>query len=132
MAWIPGRRHAPDDAASVAAAAALLDVPEFLFFEIAHRRWFGPRGSAFSAVERAFLAYMFARRVPVWALHLARQVTGPGPGPVPPVETEIRRRAPAWRSGIAYSVLIVAALAAVYLAATGGDLPKGCLFPPCY
>lgn len=132
MARNPGRPSAPDGAASVAAAAAFLDVPEFLFFEIAHRRWFGPRRSAFAAVERAFLAYMFGRRAPVWALHLARQVLGPGPGPVPPVETEIRRHAPAWRSGIAWSVLIVAALAAVYLAAAGAVLPEGCLFPPCY
>lgn len=132
MTWISGRRRAPDEAASVEAAAALLDVPEFLFFEIAHRRWFGRGRSTAAAVERAFLAYMFARRVPVWALHLARQVLGPGPGPVPPVEAEIRRRAPAWRSGLAYSLLIVAALAAVYLAAIGGRLPEGCLFPPCY
>ncbi len=134
MRWIVKRRRAQSktgDIDLVAKASARLDIPEFRFFEIAHRCWFG-NGHAYFVVERAYLAYMFACRVPIWVRYLARQVQGLGPGPVPHLENEIQHRAPAIRVGILALMLVLLALALAYIAATGGELPRECLFPPCY
>ncbi len=54
-------------------AAAALEVKEFDLFALAHRWWFG-RGADARVLERVFAAYMFARAVPPWARHYAREV----------------------------------------------------------
>ena len=61
------------DLAAVATSAALLEVSEFRFFELAHERWFG-RPVSRPHCERLFLDYMFRDAVPPWVRHLARQV----------------------------------------------------------
>lgn len=61
------------DLAAVATSAALLEVSEFRFFELAHERWFG-RPASRRHCEGLFLDYMFRDAVPPWVRHLARQV----------------------------------------------------------
>ena len=61
------------DLAAVATSAALLEVSEFRFFELAHERWFG-RPASRRHCEALFLDYMFREAVPPWVRHLARQV----------------------------------------------------------
>jgi hypothetical protein len=61
------------DVADVLEAAALLEVTEFEFFRIAHRRWYGARIED-QELERLYLPYMFHGRVPVWVRQLAREV----------------------------------------------------------
>ena len=46
-------------------AAARLRIPEFAFFHLAYRRWFGERASD-AMLERRFMAFLYGRRVPVW------------------------------------------------------------------
>lgn len=54
-------------------AAARLRIPEFAFFHLAYRRWFGEPASD-SLLEPLFVAYLYRGRVPLWVRHLARQV----------------------------------------------------------
>jgi hypothetical protein len=61
------------DVADVLEAAALLEVTEFEFFRIAHRRWYGTRVGE-PELERLYLPYMFHGRVPLWVRQLAREV----------------------------------------------------------
>ncbi len=61
------------DVADVLEAAALLEVTEFEFFRIAHRRWYGTTVEE-RELERLYLPYMFHGRVPPWVRQLAREV----------------------------------------------------------
>ena len=68
------RRETPDDGIRlVGAAAALLQIPDFRFFHLAYRRWYGEDATD-ALIERAFVPYMYRRGVPFWARHLAREV----------------------------------------------------------
>lgn len=62
-----------EDARMVRHAAAVLQLPEFGFFHVAHRRWFGDPASD-REIEPHFVGYLFGRRVPLWVRHLAREV----------------------------------------------------------
>jgi hypothetical protein len=66
-------RHRDPDAWRVSRAAALLRVPEFAFFHLAHRRWFA-RAASDAEIEPYFMLYLYRGRVPFWVRHLARQV----------------------------------------------------------
>ena len=66
-------REDDDGARLVAEAAALLDGPEFELFALAHAWAPGWRPRA-ARLERTFIAYMFARRVPPWVRQYAREV----------------------------------------------------------
>ena len=65
--------QADADLVAVATAAALLEISEFRFFELASERWFG-RPASDRLLEAAFDDYMFREVVPPWVRHLARQV----------------------------------------------------------
>jgi hypothetical protein len=54
-------------------SAALLQISEFRFFQIAHIRWFG-RSINEQDMEPIFISYMFNSLVPFWVRHLAREV----------------------------------------------------------
>lgn len=108
----------PDgDARRVRRAAALLRIPEFAFFRLAWRRWYGEEPDD-RAIEPHFMLYLFRHRVPPWARHLARQVAGEqstdpvrpedyGVTPVlPPPPPE--RRAPGLILGAFYAACFVA------------------------
>jgi len=62
-----------EDARMVRHAAAVLQLPEFGFFHLAHRRWFGHPASD-REIEPHFVGYLFGRRIPMWVRHLAREV----------------------------------------------------------
>lgn len=64
-----------DDVGRVRHAAALLRIPEFAFFRLAHRRWYGDEVDD-RTIEPFFMLYLFRRRVPPWVRHLAREVIG--------------------------------------------------------
>jgi len=69
----PPRRALERDDGMVRAAAGLLRQPEFAFFRLAWRRWYGHEpGDA--EIEPHFMLYLYRRRVPVWVRHLAREV----------------------------------------------------------
>ncbi len=70
----PPRDDPRDDGVRlVGAAAALLQMPDFRFFHLAYRRWYGEDATD-AFIERAFVPYMYRRGVPFWARHLAREV----------------------------------------------------------
>jgi hypothetical protein len=54
-------------------AAFLLRIGEFDLFRLAFRRWFG-READEKALEKVFVNYLFARKVPPWVRHFCRQV----------------------------------------------------------
>ncbi len=97
------------DLAAVATSAALLEVSEFRFFELAHERWFGQPASE-RHCERLFLDYMFRDAVPPWVRHLARQVMALAarreldPGRFVPEEAGLPPRARTW--GIVATVAV--------------------------
>ncbi len=62
-----------EDVQAVARAAALLRIPEFAFFQLAYRRWYGTAARD-AEIEPHFAGYMFRGRVPFWVRHLAREV----------------------------------------------------------
>lgn len=76
----PLRWRSEDDSGTglVTEAAALLDVPEFELFALAHAWAHGRRPRA-ARLERTFVAYMFARRVPPWVRQYAREVLAASP-----------------------------------------------------
>jgi hypothetical protein len=72
-------RHRDPDAWRVSRAAGLLRVPEFAFFHLAHRRWFGHAASD-AEIEPYFMLYLYRQRVPFWVRHLARQILAAAQG----------------------------------------------------
>lgn len=62
-----------DDAGRVHAAARLLRIPDFAFFRLAYRRWYGDEPDD-RTIEPFFMLYLFRGRVPPWVRHLARDV----------------------------------------------------------
>ena len=62
------------DTQLVHAAASALRVPEFAFFHLAHRRWYGAPASD-AEIEPYFMLYLYRRKAPVWVRHLAREIT---------------------------------------------------------
>jgi hypothetical protein len=64
---------ADTDLVAVVTSAALLEVSEFRFFELAYDRWFG-RPAGDGRIEPIFNDYIFRDAVPHWVRHLARQV----------------------------------------------------------
>lgn len=61
------------DVAQVRQAASLLCVPEFAFFHVAHRRWYG-EAAPDRWIEPHFMLYLYRGEVPFWVRHLARAV----------------------------------------------------------
>lgn len=61
------------DLVAVMSSAALLEVSEYRFFELAHRHWFG-RPVSCRRLEPIFDEYLRRDVVPHWVRHLARQV----------------------------------------------------------
>ena len=68
-----GESGAADGAGLILDTANRLQIKEFDLFDLAHRWWFGRRARP-EALERVFVAYMFARAVPPWVRHFAREI----------------------------------------------------------
>lgn len=68
-----GGEAPPPDVQAVLDASYHLRVGEFDLFRLAFRRWFGQEADE-KALEKVFVAYLFARRVPLWVRHFCRQV----------------------------------------------------------
>ncbi len=133
------RRRRAEDAARVAAAAALLDTTEFQLFALAWRHWYGrPAGEA--ELERWYVPYMFEDRVPVWVRDYVRGIERAAasgtldrrdyPETLQPPATPRRRRL--GLEGLALIVLLLAFLLwlAQHVAGLLG-LVESCYFPPC-
>lgn len=130
-----------EDVDNVLEAAALLDTSEFNVFHLAYRHWYG-QDPAPGVVERAFVPYMFADRVPQWVRAFARQVVARGAaGTIDPSEYGVQGRPPsraALVAGRLYVVLTLLATAVLLLLSNGFDysdlleIISNCYFPPCY
>ncbi len=125
------------DIEDVLSAAATLDIAEVQLFREAYRKWFGARIGE-DALDRCFVAYMFAGVVPHWVRDYARQVLQHAADHrLDPVKFGIlpvlRRRA---RFGVGMLVLQFAVLVLLVVITdwTLRRLPdfQGCLLPPCY
>ncbi len=68
-----GESGTADETRLVLDAANRLQIKEFDLFDLAHRWWFGRRAKP-EALERVFVTYMFARVVPPWVRHFAREI----------------------------------------------------------
>ena len=129
----------PPDIETVLNAAAVLDVTEFQFFELAWADWFGRLGPE-EEVEPFFVRYMFEQVVPNWVRQFARKVLklfdegslDPEDfgvqmySPVEPVSPLIRGFMVALIIGGGILMLVLLVAAAGYLP----QFPKGCYFPP--
>ena len=129
----------PADVADVLEAAALLEVTEFEFFRIAHRRWHGVALDD-AHLERHYLPYMFKNRVPAFARQLAREVIARAEaaeldprayGILPrPLSMDMYNR------GLRYCLWIAVIMGTLMTgAATVAELMpwyQSCYFPPCY
>lgn len=73
MLFVDSEKSIPADVRNVLDAAALLQVSEFCFFQIAYRHWHGSDTSERS-IERHFVPYMFRAVVPFWVRQLCRRV----------------------------------------------------------
>lgn len=127
------------DVADVLEATALLEVTEFEFFRIAHRRWFGGEIGD-DQLERLYLPYMFHGQVPIWVRQLAREVIAAADverldprtyGVLPrPLSMDMYNR------GLRYFLWITVILGTLLTgAATVAELSpwyQSCYFPPCY
>ena len=125
------------DVDRVLRASAVLDIAEVDLFSRAYLRWYGRAASA-EDLERLFVAYMFADRVPIFVRDYARRVLN--------AETD-RREMPAElhppapsgrRTGFGIAMLLlqlVILLGLVGLAefslSGSGPFPA-CILPPCY
>lgn len=128
-----------EDVADVLEAAALLEVTEFEFFRIAHRRWFAAEIGD-DGLERHYLPYMFKHRVPPWVRHLAREVIARAEadaldprdyGVMPrPLTMDMYNR------GLRYFLWIAVIVGTLMTgAATVAEFApwyQSCYFPPCY
>ena len=68
-----GEADLSDDVLLVLQASSDLDIPEFALFVKAYEQWFGHAAEE-PQVERYYLGYMFAGRVPHWVRDYCRQV----------------------------------------------------------
>ena len=128
---------AKTDIDDVLAAAAILDIAEVQLFRAAYRKWFGsPVGE--DALDRYFVAYMFAGVVPHWVRDYARQVLDNAKrhrlDPVKFGVLPVLRRRP--RFGLGMVLLQFALIVLLVLIAdwTLRQIPgfQSCLLPPCY
>ncbi len=134
----PPRRHPrpTDDAARMAAAAALLDTTEFRLFAMAWHRWYG-RPPRDDELERWYVPYMFEERVPAWVRAFVRDIERAAArgrldrrdypeSLAPPATRRGRRR------GLALLIALLAFLLwlAQHVAGLLG-LVEACYFPPC-
>lgn len=129
----------PADVADVLEAAALLQVTEFEFFRIAYQTWYGV-AIGDDGLERHYLPYMFKKRVPIWARHLAREVIGKADlGQLDPRAFGVMPRQltmDMYNRGLRYFLWIAVILGTLLTgAATVAELVpwyESCYFPPCY
>jgi hypothetical protein len=127
------------DVADVLEAAALLEVTEFEFFRIAHRRWYGIRIED-KELERLYLPYMFHGRVPLWVRQLAREVIAKAEadcldpksfGVLPrPLSMDMYNRGLRYFLWLAviFGTLLTGAATVAHLA----PWYQSCYLPPCY
>ena len=129
----------PTDVQTVRRVAALLDIPEFKVFELAHAWWFG-RPAPAPHLEADFRTYMYGDRAPFWVRHysrhvrglhragtLKREALGLAARPVP--------RHARMRFVLALGFLILMLILLFWLAAGSSGLlniVENCYFPPCY
>jgi hypothetical protein len=127
------------DVADVLEATAQLEVTEFEFFRIAHRRWFGG-AIGDDQLERLYLPYMFNGQVPIWVRQLSREVIAAADaerldprtyGVLPkPLSMDMYNR------GLRYFLWITVIIGTLLTgAATVAELApwyRSCYFPPCY
>lgn len=128
---------AKTDIEDVLAAAAALDIAEVQLFREAYRKWFGA-GIGEEALDRYFVAYMFAGVVPHWVRDYARQVLHNAANhrldPVKFGILPVLRRRVRFGFGMLLLQFAVLVLLVVVTDWTLRLLPafKGCLLPPCY
>jgi hypothetical protein len=133
-------KHLKSGQVEVLDASAALEVTEFRFFELAFQDWHGRRARE-SVIERHFVAYMFADRVPSWARHFARKVLKLNDqGRLDPKSFGIFQPLPSSRMrfiGKMYTVILL--LIFLFVGLSILQVPdevlrafKQCYFPPCY
>jgi len=129
----------PPDVESVLNAAAVLDVTEFHFFELAWADWYGRRGPV-DEVEPFFVRYMFNQVVPNWVRQFARKILKlSAEGSLDPDafggHTRLEPPSECMR-GISVAAIIASGMILMILMMVAVDylpgFPKGCYFPPCY
>lgn len=133
-------KHLNADKVAVLDAAAVLEVTEFRLFELAFTDWYGKRARE-TVIERYFVAYMFADRIPSWVRHFSRKImTLYNQGRLDPKNFGVFPRLPSARMRLAAKIyaavlLIIFLLAALSVVQLPGDMLqafKQCYFPPCY
>jgi len=133
-------RHLDRDVVALLDAAAALEVTEFRFFELAFEDWHGRRASQ-PLIEKHFVAYMFAERVPTWVRQFARKVLKlAASGELDPAQFGIFKRLPSGRMirlGKVYALIILVLSALILLLTVYApenllNAVRGCYFPPCY
>jgi len=133
-------KHLKPDLVVVLDATAVLEVTEFRFFELAFQDWYGRRAKE-SVIEKYFVAYMFADRVPAWARHFARKVLKlHTQGLLDPKSFGIFQPLPSTRmqwAGKLYALVLLLIFLIVGLSVL--QVPdellrafRQCYFPPCY
>lgn len=130
-------KEIPDDVWLVLEASSLLGVGEFRLFEIAYEQWFGEKGEE-KTVEKWFVPYMFANKVPTWVVMFARRVVAlEKEGKLNPREFGIFPRFASRediRKGLDFAAWLVLWMTGIILLGRMAAewLDMGCMFPPCY
>ncbi len=128
---------AKTDIEDVLAAAAALDIAEVTLFRKAYRKWFGARIGE-EALDKYFVAYMFAGVVPHWVRDYARQVLDNAEqhtlDPVKFGVLPVLRRRPRFGLGMLLLQFAVFVLLVLITDWTLRQIPnfQSCLLPPCY
>lgn len=133
-------KHLNTDLVTVLDAAAVLEVTEFRLFELAFTDWYGRRAKE-PVIERHFVAYMFADRVPSWVRHFARKIMKlHAQGRLDPASFGVFQRLPSTRMRLAgqlYTALLLiifllVGLSVLHVPSDVLQVFKQCYFPPCY
>lgn len=126
----------PSDLGDIVKAAESLNISEYDFFRLAHRRWSGHDPEP-KKLEEIFVAYMFHQTVPHWVRHFVRDVLARAEaGNLNAVQLgalEFNRRMPPHRHGRLF-MGVMAALTILYCVALTGITydPDTSAPMPCY